>query len=108
MAKEIFIDHSKIDREPPHPGILFAEHVLPELAGGRHTVGDIAALLGVSRRTLHRVMAGKASVTPEMALRLGKLCGNGPDLWLNMQAAHDLWRLRRRLHKQIEELPTLS
>ena len=108
MPKEIFIDHSKIDREPTHPGVLFAEDVLPELDGGRHTVGKIATLLGVSRQTLHRVMAGRAAVTPEMALRLGKLCGNGPDLWLNMQAAHDLWRLRHKLRKQIEEIPTLS
>jgi len=40
--------------------------------------------------TLHRVLGGTQPVTPEMALRLGKLCGNGPELWLRMQMAHDL------------------
>ena len=108
MPKEIFIDHSKIDREPTHPGVLFAEDVLPELDGGRHTVGKIATLLGVSRQTLHRVMAGRAAITPEMALRLGKLCGNGPSLWLEMQTAHDLWHAERKLSRGIASIPTLQ
>ena len=36
----------------------------------------------VARQLLHRILAEKAPVTPAMALRLGKFCGNGPDLWL--------------------------
>ena len=42
-------------------------------------------LLGVSRQTLYEILEEKQPVTPVMALRLGKLCGNGPDLWLNLQ-----------------------
>ncbi len=49
------------------------------------SVSEAARQLGVSRQTLHRIMAGSHSVTPEMALRLGRFCGNGPGLWLRMQ-----------------------
>jgi antitoxin HigA-1 len=45
-------------------------------------------------------------VTPEMALRLGKLCGNGPELWLRMQMARDLWRLERSMRAELARIPT--
>jgi addiction module HigA family antidote len=35
-------------------------------------------------------MAGRRAVTPEMALRLGRFCGNGAILWLRLQEAYDL------------------
>jgi addiction module HigA family antidote len=70
-----------------HPGELLREDVLPAL--GR-TRTEIARLLGVSRQTLHSILSERAPVTPEMALRLGKLCGNGPELWLALQARYDL------------------
>src|ERR1700676_3432193 len=93
--------------EPSHPGLLVAD-ILPELDGGRRTIAEIAALLGVTRQTLHRVMAGQTAVTPDMAVRLGKLCGNGPELWLNMQARYDAWEATRRLEKTLEKIPTLG
>jgi len=94
--------------EPSHPGLLLAD-ILPEMDGGRRTIGEIATLLGVSRQTLHRVMAGRTAVTPEMAVRLGKLCGNGPGLWLRMQAAYDAWHATQRLGKAvIDAIPTLT
>ncbi len=93
--------------EPSHPGLLFAD-ILPDMDGGRRTIGEIAALLGISRQTLHRLLGGRTAVTPEMAVRLGKLCGNGPELWLNMQSAYDLWRAKQKLGKEVEAIPTLS
>jgi addiction module HigA family antidote len=88
-----------------HPGELLREEILPAL--GRPRV-EIARLLGVSRQVLHAILAGRASVTPEMALRVGKLCGNGPELWLALQARHDLERLRREKAAEIEAIPTLA
>jgi antitoxin HigA-1 len=41
------------------------------------------------------------------ALRLGKLCGNGPDLWLHMQQRYDLHRARQELGDKIKTIPTL-
>ena len=106
--KEFLVDPGKITAVPTHPGVLFGQDVLPELDGGRRTIGEIATLLGVTRQTLHRAMAGRTAVTPEMAVRLGKLCGNGPELWLNMQARYDAWRATKRLGKRIEKIPTLA
>jgi antitoxin HigA-1 len=43
-----------------------------------------------------------------MALRLGKLCGNGPDLWINLQRAYDLVIAERELAGEIKNIPTLA
>jgi addiction module HigA family antidote len=56
--------------------------------------------------TLRRLLRGEQAVTPEMALRLGKLCGNGPEFWLRMQMARDLWRLERKLRAALARIPT--
>lgn len=74
---------------PTHPGEILREDVLPALD---LTVMEAAAKLGVTRQTLHRIVARRnpRPVTPDMAVRLGKLIGNGPRLWLNLQSAYDL------------------
>lgn len=90
---------------PMHPGELLREDVLPAL--GRSKV-EIARLLGISRQTLYDILAEKQSVTPAMALRLGKLFGNGPTLWLNLQRRYDLWQAERELKSEIEAMPTLA
>jgi addiction module HigA family antidote len=90
--------------EPAHPGELLGEVAIP--ASGKSKV-EIALLLGVSRQTLYDVLNGAQSVTPALALRLGKLFGNGPELWLNMQQAYDLWHARRTLGADLEKMPTL-
>ena len=56
MRNEYFVDREAITRAPTHPGVFFAEDILPAL--GRRTIVEIAAMLGVSRQTLHRVMSG--------------------------------------------------
>jgi antitoxin HigA-1 len=91
-------------REPMHPGVLLREDILPALRK-KHT--EIAKLLGVTRQTLHNILNEKQPVTVDMALRLGKLCGNGPRLWLNLQRDVDLWQRGRKLSKKIERIPTL-
>jgi len=89
---------------PTHPGAVLREDVLPALS---ISVTDAAVKLGVSRQALHNVLAEKTAVTPGMALRIGKLCGNGPGLWLRMQQAHDLWRAERELADELKKIPTL-
>lgn len=92
------------DFAPVHPGEILRDEVLPAL---KMTVSAAAAHLGVTRQALHRVLAGSAAISPEMALRIGKFCGNGPDLWLRMQAAYDLWHASRRFTAEIEKIPTM-
>jgi addiction module HigA family antidote len=84
---------------------LLREDVLPAL--GR-TRAEIARLLGVSRQTLYAILTERSPVTPEMALRLGKLCGNGPELWLAMQTRFDIERLARSKRAELEAIPTLA
>jgi antitoxin HigA-1 len=88
-----------------HPGELLRQDVLPAL--GR-TRTEIARLLGVSRQTLHAILSEQAPVTPEMALRLGKLCGNGPELWVNLQTRYDLEKVAKKKHAEIAAIPTLA
>ncbi len=95
-------DKSRASRQPTHPGALLREDVLPALG---LSVSEAARQLGVTRQTLHRVIAEKVSITPEMAIRLGRFCGNGPDLWLRMQQASDLWRAERELGEALERIP---
>jgi len=90
-------------REPSHPGGLLRRIALPAL--GR-PMTEIARALGISRQLLNSIVNEKAPVTPEVAVRLGKLCGNGPDIWVNMQAAHDLWRAERSV--DVSRIPTLA
>ena len=92
-------------RPPIHPGEILREDVLPALG---ISVSEAARELRISRQMLHNVLNGRASVTPEMALRIGKFCGNGPALWLRMQQARDLWEAERRLAREISRIPTRS
>lgn len=88
---------------PVHPGEILREDVLPALG---MTVSDAARELRISRQTLHRILSGTMAVSPETAVRLGKFCGNGPGLWLRMQAAYDLWHSERRMKEEIKRIPT--
>ena len=90
------------DRAPTHPGSILKEDVLPALG---LSVSEAARQLRVSRQTLHRIMAGESAVTPEMAVRLGRFCGNGPGLWLRMQQAYELWHAERKLQAEIKKIP---
>jgi addiction module HigA family antidote len=89
-------------RPPTHPGELLREDVLPAL---NLSVSEAARQLRVTRQTLHRVLAGKSAISPEMAVRLGKFCGNGPGLWLRMQQRFDLWHAEKRLRLELEKIP---
>jgi antitoxin HigA-1 len=90
---------------PMHPGELLREEILPALD---RLKTEIAKLLGISRQTLYDILDEKQPVTPAMALRLGKLCGNGPDLWLNLQKRYDLQRAELELGDKIKAIPTLT
>ena len=80
------------NRCPLHPGALLREEVIP--ATGRTKV-EIASLLGISRQHLYDILSEKKPVSPAVAVRLGKLFGNGPEIWSRMQAAHDTWHAQR-------------
>jgi addiction module HigA family antidote len=89
-------------RPTTYPGEILREDVLPALG---LSVSEAARQLGVSRQTLHRILAGTQSITPDMALRIGRFCGNGPGIWLRMQQDHDLWKAERRMKAELRRIP---
>ena len=94
---------SRPKMRPPHPGSILKLDVLPALAV---TVVQASRELGVSRQLLHGILAGKLPVSAEMAVRLGKWCGNGPDIWIALQRDYDLWLAEQRLAWKIIKIPT--
>ncbi|MGE8943993.1 HigA family addiction module antitoxin [Leptospira interrogans] len=90
-----------LNRCPTHPGEVLREEILPALG---MKVTEMAAALNVTRQTLHRILAGSTAITPEMALRLGKFCGNGPGIWLRMQEAYDLWHAERAIAEELANI----
>ena len=89
--------------EPLHPGELLREDIIPALGKSKT---EIARLLGISRQALYDILNEKSPVTAEMAVKIGKLCGNGPALWLNLQRAYDLWHAQRRV--DVSRIPTMQ
>ena len=79
----------KTKRKPTHPGHIIREDYLRPLG---MSVTDMASQLGVSRKTLSKIVNEKGAVTPDMALRLSRALGTTPELWLNLQKNHDLWQ----------------
>ena len=94
-----------LNRCPSHPGALLREVIIP--ATGR-SKAEIAGLLGISRQHLHDILAEKKPISPRVAVRLGKLFGDGAGVWLRMQAAYDTWHAERELAVEISKIPTLT
>ena len=91
-----------LGRRPTHPGEILRENVLPALG---LTQKEFANNSGVSRVTVSELLHKKRSVTPDIAIRLGKLLGNGPRIWLHMQQRVDIWVLEQRGgYESIEKL----
>jgi len=93
-------------RMPTHPGAILREDVLPSLPG--MSVSAFARSLGISRQTLHSVLAERSGVSAEMALRLGTFLGNGAQLWLDMQTKFDLWQAEARIHDELGQMKPLE
>lgn len=77
---------------PCHPGEILKEDIIKPL---HLSVSEAAVHLGVSRKTLSKIINGKGRITPEMALRLEMVFGPSAESWLRMQIAFDLWQARQ-------------
>jgi antitoxin HigA-1 len=90
------------DRCPTHPGALLREDMIP--ATGK-TKAEIARLLGLSRQHLYDILRERKPVSPAVAVRLGKLFGDGTGVWVRMQATYDTWHAERE--EDVSGIPTL-
>jgi addiction module HigA family antidote len=82
-------DMNRMKRKPTHAGCILREDYLNPL---KITLTEMASILGISRKTLSKIVNEKGSVTPDMALRLSMAFGTTAELWLNLQRNYDLWQ----------------
>ena len=81
-------------QDPPHPGGIVRRQCLEPLG---LSVTKAAEGIGVARQTLSELVNEKTGVSTEMAVRLSKAFGSTPEIWLGMQMAYDLWRVREHV-----------
>lgn len=94
-----------IQRQPTHPGEMLREDFMPDF---ELTVAQLAERLGVSRQSVNELLRERRAVSPEMALRLGRLFGNSPEFWLNAQRAVDLWTASRSAKEEVSRIKPLD
>lgn len=90
-------------RCPTHPGALLRDDIIP--ATGR-TKAEIAGLLGISRQHLYDILQERKPVSPTIAVRLGKLFGDGAAIWTRMQGAYDTWQAEQS--EDVSHIPTIK
>lgn len=81
---------------PPHPGEILLGLWLHPMG---LTVTKAADALGVSRKTLSKIVNGNAGISPEMAFRLSIVFGGSPESWMGHQIAYDLWQVEQQKDK---------
>jgi len=92
-------------RRPTHPGEMLREDFLSDYG---LTASGLASAIGVSRQSVNELLRGRRAVSPEMALRLGKVFGNSAAFWLNAQRAVDLWDAAQTIRDDVAGIKTLS
>ena len=92
-------------RRPTHPGEMLREDFLPDYG---LSVSGLAEAVGVSRQSINELLRERRAVSPEMALRLGRLFGNSPEFWLNAQRAIDLWDAAQVVKKDVARIKPLD
>ena len=86
-------------RKPTHPGEILREDVIKPLG---LTVTDAAKRLGVTRKTLSALINCKASLSPEMAIKIAQATETSAESWFNLQSKLDLWKASQKKYKVIQ------
>ncbi|MCH8163637.1 MAG: HigA family addiction module antidote protein [Proteobacteria bacterium] len=94
-----------MNRQPTHPGAILREDVIPALKDRGVNVTQFTRALRISRSLLYGILDERKPVTPNIAVRLGRVLGNGPVIWLNIQRAYDLWEVEAMLANELNEMP---
>jgi addiction module HigA family antidote len=89
------------NRAPTHPGELLREEFLPDFGW---SAADLAARLRLPTATIDALLAEQAPVTPDLALRLGRLFSQTPAFWLKSQLAFDLYFALKAAAGELEEI----
>lgn len=99
------INNTGMKRKPTHPGEMLREDFMPDY---ELSVSGLADALGVSRQSINELLRERRAVSPEMAIRLGRLFGNSAEFWLNAQRALDLWNANQALKSEVARIRPLN
>ena len=94
-----------IKRRPTHPGEMLREDFMPDYG---LTVATLAESVGVSRQSINELLRERRALSPEMAIRLGRLFGNSPEFWLSAQRAVDLWDAAQAVKSEVSRIKPLT
>ncbi|MGH7718600.1 MAG: HigA family addiction module antitoxin [Gemmatimonadaceae bacterium] len=93
-------------RHPAHPGEVLLEDFLKPHG---MTQVHLAERIGVPFQRVNQIVKGRRGITPDTALRLGRLFNTTPDIWLNLQLAVDLYdALHAQNARAIDEIRPLA
>src|SRR5271165_760753 len=92
---------------PVHPGEVIKEDILPSVG---LSVTGAAKASGVSRQMLHGILSGRRPLSAVMCLRVARLFGGSPEVWMRLQAAFDLKKSERdkRVMRRIARIVALN
>ena len=99
------ITNTGMKRKPTHPGEMLREDFLPDY---ELSASGLAEALGVSRQSISELLRERRAVSPEMAIRLGRLFGNSAEFWLNAQRDVDLWEANQAIKSEVARIRPLN
>lgn len=89
---------------PVHPGEILREEFLAPLG---MSAGALAKRVRVPRTRIERLVAQTTAMTPDTALRLGKVFATSPEFWMNLQTAFDLTAHSQAIKEEIEAIEAM-
>jgi addiction module HigA family antidote len=100
------LDFGAFAAATPHPGEFLREEYLPAY---KLTAGSLAKAMGLKDRTrVERIIRERQPVTADSALRLAKVFGTSPEMWLNLQVLHDLSKAAIEAKGDLDDIKTLE
>lgn len=85
-------------RIPTHPGEILRD----ELDAREISMNQFAKALKVPTGRISQILAGKRSITPDTAIRLGHYLGTSAEVWMNLQTQYDLAVARQKLQNELK------
>ncbi len=94
-------------RQPTHPGEILKEDVLPAL---KLNASKAAEILQISRQYMSDILNGRKPLNTLLCLKVGKMVGNEPEMWMNMQSKYNLWEAQQNSETKalLSKIPTLQ
>ena len=88
-------------REPTHPGEMLLEEFLKPMGISQR---ELANRIYVPYQRVNELVNGRRGITPSTALRLGRVFGNSPSFWLNLQLRWDLFRAQNAESEELKRI----